>query len=580
MVYEFERIREKTGIDKLDKQQRKKLFQEFITHGGEIIDEKNKPGSEIIRGSQLSGPRQLKSPSRPEEAPRKSRTIPKKATVKRIIITPQSSDAEKAAQKQADIKKKKTKISDLTRIYTKGLLLNVFTFGGKKFAGKFIKSLNKEVKDSFINLDISLGSILKGNYSIREDINRLSVGENSIYYEMLFRISALYDEKEFNSIAAIISNRTIPKSAYVELFKHYFKRMYILGQYKDVCKFYISKSIDIQGKRKKIDQDIIPTVKNQLKKDLDYILGEFLEKFHIILCKLNRTYYPLYSQELDDFLEITEKDKIGYITRIEKKNREEELKKRQAELKRMQSEAERKDGEIKIPKHVMRGFQLIEKEVTMYEEVLQMRGDTALRGMNKDDKMYKSIVLFNIFEDQYSFILTTSKIAFNIDYKDQKKVDIKKDLNHAYFMMSETREDVKNYIDIVSEIKKTGENLRLTSYQKSSLLDSLSKKQPVSSGKCRRKIADVMKGIERTLSVVISDYNSANRLLQNPDDHIYFDKSIDGVKILHGKKNIEAVLEAFLFAATVAFMLNYGDLSGSGLLIEKNETDREYSQAQ
>jgi hypothetical protein len=218
MANEFDRIKEKTGIDKLDKQQRKKLFQEFITHGGEIINEKNKPDGKIIRGSLLSGPRQLKSPSRPEEAPRKSGTIPKKAAVKRIIKTSQSSDAGKAAQKQAGVKKKKTKISDLTRIYTKGLLLNVFTFGGKKFAGKFIKSLNKEVKDSFINLDISLGSILKGNYSIREDINRLSVGENSMYYEMLFRISALYDEKDFNSITAIISNRTIPKSAYIELF--------------------------------------------------------------------------------------------------------------------------------------------------------------------------------------------------------------------------------------------------------------------------------------------------------------------------------------------------------------------------
>lgn len=83
MANEFDRIKEKTGIDKLDKQQRKKLFQEFITHGGEVIDEKNKWDGKIIRGSQPSGPRQLKSPSRPEEAPRTSRTIPKKSYCKK-----------------------------------------------------------------------------------------------------------------------------------------------------------------------------------------------------------------------------------------------------------------------------------------------------------------------------------------------------------------------------------------------------------------------------------------------------------------------------------------------------------------
>ena len=82
----------------------------------------------------------------------------------------------------------------------------------------------------------------------------------------------------------------------------------------------------------------------------------------------------------------------------------------------------------------------------------------------------------------------------------------------------------------------------------------------------------MMKTIENTLSIVISDFNSSNRLLQNPDAVLRFDKEIDGEKILNGKKMIEAIIEAFLFASSFAFLLNFGDLSGSGIYIESDES--------
>jgi len=152
--------------------------------------------------------------------------------------------------------------------------------------------------------------------------------------------------------------------------------------------------------------------------------------------------------------------------------------------------------------------------------------------------------------------------------------------------MSETREDIKNYLEIANEIRKTRSNLRLSSHQKSSLLDTHSKKQSVLSGKCRNKLSGVMKEIESTLSIVISDYNSSKQILQNPDEHLYFDENIDGEKRLQGKKNIEAILETFLFAATFTFLVTYGELSGIGLQVEENEvteknkTDREHSSDQ
>jgi hypothetical protein len=491
-----------------------------------------------------------------------------------------------STRKKADKKKNKFTISDRARTFSKGILLKIFTFGGKKFSKKFIKFLDKQIKDSMINLNITVGSILHGNFSIKEDIDRLSLGDNAVYYELLVRLSAIYDEQEFNKILKLISNRNIPHTAHIELLKGFYKRMYILGQYRDMCKLYIEKSIDIQSKRKKIDASIAPNVKSQLKKDVDLILGDFLDKIHILLCKMDRTFYPPYSQKLDDFLAISEQDKIGYISRLEKKKREDELKKQQTERRRARQEALRKDEEIKIPKHVKRGFPLLEKEIAKYEKSLDDNPGNPLLVLDKKDKMYRCIELFNIFDDQYSFILTTSKINYNIEFRDQKKIDIKAELSHIYFIMSESREDIKNYLEIATEIRKTKNNLRLSSHQKSTLMETHSKKQSILSGKCRNKLSEVMKEIEGTLSIVISDYNSAKQIIQNPDEHLYFDENIDGVKRLQGKKHIEAILETFLFAATFAFLVAYGDLSGIGLQVEeiddteKNKTDQGSSSTQ
>jgi hypothetical protein len=69
--------------------------------------------------------------------------------------------------------------------------------------------------------------------------------------------------------------------------------------------------------------------------------------------------------------------------------------------------------------------------------------------------------------------------------------------------------------------------------------------------------------------VVIGDYNASKRLLQNPEEELFFDKSIDGDKKLHGKKTIEAIVEAFLYASAFCFLLRYGELSGSGVRVEQ-----------
>jgi hypothetical protein len=383
--------------------------------------------------------------------------------------------------------------------------------------------VHKQIKESLLDLKVTIDSFLYGENTIKKEILRLSTAENSTFYEFLIRMGELYNEEEFTLILNAIAVRTIPKKESIDVFKSFFKRMYIIGQYSDLCKLYMDKSLDLQTKKKLLNAEMVPSMRMQLKKDINSILTDLLLRIHIIMCKIDRTYYPLFSQKLDDFLEMTEMDRIGYITEKERKSRLEELKQQKKYLMQQRFYERGFDKEeVKVPKHVERGFELLNSVLDGLEKQREQNEHNPVFLLDQKDKMFKSIVFFEDFDDQYSFILTTSKISFNIDYREQKKIDVKRDLSNAYLLFSEAREEV-------------------------------------------------MKTIENSLSVVISDYNHTKRILQNSDGVLLFDTHIDGMKRLHGKKIIEAIIESFLYASSFAFLLNYGELAGSGLFIESED---------
>ncbi len=558
MDREVDKTRERIGFGKLDDDQRKKLFKTFVDHGGKVADTKKRIATTAKRKPQVI-PKKIKETPEPQKIQGKEAFKPKRPS---IPVAPKAS--EEVIKKEA----KKAKIFDLVKIYIKGQVLKVFTLSGNQFKDTFMNSLKKQTEECFKDLDNSISKMLKDESSIKGEILLLSEGQEKTFYEFIVRMKAFYNENEFIEILRVVSEKRIPDISHKELFKKFFKRIYILGQYPNTCKKYLFKAVDIQDKYKKIQRDIVPKMKKRLKKAIDIILVDSLMKLHIILCKMEKSYYPLYSQMLDDFLEITEKDKIGYITQMEKKRKIEESKKGR---ERLATSLEKEKEEIKVPKHIERGFPIINKAVEKFEKVHANDEHSPIALIENIDKMYRTFILLDTFDREYSFILTGGKITFNIEYMEQEKVDIKEDLSHAYLLFTEAQGEVRDYLETVKEIRKTENDIRLTSYQKSAAIEKLSEKSTDLSNKSRRKTAEVMKTIESILQTVIKDYNGDRILVQNYDKVLSFDKNIDGEKILDGKRTIEAIIETFLFSSTFAFILKFGELSGSGIFIEPTD---------
>ena len=544
MIRDIDKTREKTGIDKLSMQERNELFRQFVEHGGRIkYYGCNSPDTGNVSQCRLIDLKksQSKLHSIGTQTHRSSENkLYQKGIAGNIRIHEQV---------------KKNRIADLLILVFKGLTLKVTTLSGGKIAHGFIRDFHENIRWYFEEITVTLNSILDGEPTVVDQIKVMSKGVNSIFYEVLVRLTELYDEKEFTKIAVMMSRRKIPPEIYMKSFKGFFKKLYILAQFKNVCKIYVKKAVSLKGVNNNITRHVIFSVNNQLNKDMDVLFNDFLKKFHIIICKMAHAYYPLFSQELNDFLDISEEDRLGYITRMEKRKRKEEYYNKIVSIK-MAKKAEKK--EFKIPDHIKKEIPVVESIIKKYERDHQYDLNCPIRVLSRDDLMYNTVVLLDIFDMQYSFLLSSSKTYYNIDYRDRKKVNIKEELNHSYLLFNEAWEEVKGYVDTVKELKGVQKDGRLTSYQRSVLIDTLVRKRSVSKRNTIVRVTEVMKTIEDVLATVILDYDSDKRLLQNPEEILSFDSKIDKNKSSDGKRVIEAITEAYLFSAVFPFLTGRG----------------------
>jgi hypothetical protein len=564
---DIEMTKLRVGVGELDQKERKRLLNQFIAHGGKVLRGdaasadtshgiaswhagKGGKAGISLRGSARGGV--LRTYRKAERG-----AVKTGATAERSAETPSA-----PAVSHRILVAENPRFTDLLRIRLDGMRRKVFAFGGNRLNEKFVRIVRAEMGERLKELHLALGSILQGEVSVINEIRKVSTGENSTFYEVLLRLDALYDEKEFGAIQRAVSSRRVPEKTALPLLQRFFKKIYILSEFRPVCKMCALKAVRIQGRDGKIHPEALLALEDQLSLAVDFILEECCPKFHLLLCKMARRYIPLHTRELDEFLGVTREDVLGYITLMLKKQRIEELRKLRAMTGEPRPAADRADPTAGAPPaspaispHIESGLSLIRTSLERYELVYGSDPSNQIIPLGENDPLYKPLMLLDVFDREYSFILTTGKISFNIDYREQKRINVKEELGYAYLLLNETWEEAKTYFDTVKEMRESSGSVRLTPYQKFLEEKTLERKRSIAGKRLKGRIKEVMRAIERVLDIVIADYNSSGRLIQNPDEVLHFDTNIDGEKTVHGKKVIEAVMEAFQFAATVQFLI-------------------------
>jgi hypothetical protein len=548
-----ERTRERVGIHGLDDTERRELLKRFVAHGGKVLGEEEKRSKgEILRRSKGAGISGWFGAGR--------RGGHEASSAASAAYTARGG-ADFSAGPFSNVTK--SFLPDRILVQLKGFKRGIFTFGGRRLDDGFVRSIKTEMRERLKETHLAMCSILNGEVNLNNELLRMSTGKNSTFYEVLLRLNGLYDEEELGGIIRAISSRGgkpyrgIPPPSTLPLFKGFFRKLYVLSQYRPLCGMCAIKAIEIQGRYAGMSGEAVRALKTRVARNVDYLLDEICVKIHLLLCKIAKGYYPCFSPELDDFLGITEDDLLGSITRMMKRRRMEGT--RVAVKPKPPWEDEKGPA---VPPQAEGGLPVVRRAIERYEESRRNGADDPIRLLGRGDSLYAGFLLLEIFDKEYSFILTTGKISFNIDYKDQKKINVKGDLGYAYLLLSEFWEEAKNYLDVVREAREISADLRLTPYRKFVSEKALERKRSLAGRSVKKKVLEVLKAIEGILEIVIADYNANGRLLQNPDEVLEFDRNIDGEKSVSGKRVIEAITEAYLFCAAAPFFVQCGELGG------------------
>jgi hypothetical protein len=184
---------------------------------------------------------------------------------------------------------------------------------------------------------------------------------------------------------------------------------------------------------------------------------------------------------------------------------------------------------------------------------------------NPADKAIITYALFKKFDDEFSIILTTNKIKYNIQFTDAGKIDYKNRLTDCYNELRKVTESFEEYMHVLQtyeriRAEKPISNAQYIEYTKR--LTQLEKKKKVESKNMRMTTKAIMDKIAAELDVLIHDMDEDNKIIENPQDFLEFDVNVESIHMLQDKKVYEAIHLAYFYACALSYRLSEGDLAG------------------
>jgi hypothetical protein len=189
------------------------------------------------------------------------------------------------------------------------------------------------------------------------------------------------------------------------------------------------------------------------------------------------------------------------------------------------------------------------------------------------DKVFLSYLLFKYFEEEYSFVLTTSKIKIKNAYLEGSKLDYRQIMNDTAMSSQSVLDIIKRYIQETREYKKAvSEETKAISYVEQAKRISLIEGRRGAAGRqVRVLIKDFMQKVSEILKILVEDMSSASRVVDNKDEIIRFDIATEQKRRMNGKPISECITEAYSYSLALADRIENGDLYGG--VIEMTDGD-------
>lgn len=567
-----DKTKENIGVENLDDLTKKDLFDKFVSAGGEVIKEKRRQGFTDFDREKQKKHREIIDAKREKlkaKSPEPSKRKPTQSTAKTSKRAPQ-------IKKSSGIARFFERLIIKVRLYFMG----VTDFSGTFFKTKFINRFTIEYSPSLMEMQIMYLDTFKKNHQMANLILDRLDKIKLIYFELLEKIATIYDRGMINKIVGEYKTTMDSQRKVLEIKEPLmiiFKKLYILHKYQESILFAYEKSINLQAQIEKEKSSLYSSKRKKAKNSIYILFNKLFPALYWLFCNYQGRIIHLTDPAIEKILNITDDDKIGKrVTPTKPKDTQEEE----------STEEKAETEEAKLPDNIKKGIELMYKlDLSRLRE--EYDKEQIFMNVKENDKILITYLLFQEFDQEYSFILTTNKIKYRAIFTPSGKIDHRLILSDLYNEQRKCIEAFKEYTVKLasyekSKLDKPINNAQYIEYTKK--LTSLEKEKKSLGRNTRMIVKAFMDKVSDEFKKLIDDMESDQKIVENPQEELTFNTEIEGNRKLNKLKIYEAINNAYYYASALAYRLGTeGDLSGDLEFREGEETltdERDTSQSQ
>jgi hypothetical protein len=557
-------IKRKLNIDNLEDNERKKLFQEFIDHGGKA-QEMEEEEKRIKRAR--------------AHYQHKTGTATSSRTGRRTPSRPAGTSAGAAGARQSVTHRTLSSRDEVIKHSQQGwmqrILINLYAFmnrvtnfSGTFYNNKFISMTTLEFLETILDLQRIAIIIIESKSFQNFDVRYYFFKRYPIYYEILLRLKRLKIKEVIDSIRE--KEKTSPhfkmnvndiEKEVIEIFK----TLYIFFPYKKYISEAYREGFRILEKKEKMASTVINTYMGKVRRSILFIFDKYMLRVFYAFLKVTGMNFKINSREIPVFLELTDKDRIGGLQPDLQKDFEREKEDKTVEEKTGEEKTEEErlretEEELTLPDEIQRGMEII-NDINF--DVFGTDKDSPFYYYDKKDKIYRIAAILEFFEKEYSFLMTGTKVKYYMEHHEGIKFDPKKEMNEEYVEINSIMDTIREYSNQVKEILDTEDNTNIPAMQKHNLIHKATIQKSKISMSLRAKLSNTIRKIKETLEKIRSDYK---KFLADPNQKLSF-TDMDGRKKLSGKTPVEALDEFYDFISAFHYTLTKGRLGGAGNVV-------------
>lgn len=573
---DIDKTRDRLKLDDIEEDDRRDLFNKFVGAGGEVLYDRKKT-SQNTANSQVKKNNSVSSnvSSHSDIKSKKEPPFTNKQIAHETIEKPKTNENEIAST----VKKKKPLFYN-TKLWFGAFSSGVITLFGDKIHPKFLNFIDRNVISALLEMDTLILNALNPmgindtDAKNKRDKVIARFAEELEDVELLERIKDQYDEKIYKNLLRPYKDLgySVIATNYVNELKSMFRPLYVLHLYVSRIKSVGEKAMLSYAAVDNMSKGIVNSRISAFKRAVDLIYLKYYPKLLILLQYASKEKLETID-DFNNFLDIKDVDILGYYTKLKLANQK--LYESKVEEAKENIGKKDKEEEEKLSKIETIGVKLIEKCVSFKKSDNNIEYETdPFYKVAENDKIYRINILIDFLDREYSILFVSNKVKYNLVYDNLVRTDYKTDFNNIFLSLSDINSRFNEYSEICKSILKIEQDEAMRFEQRVSMLSERNGQRVYIAKNLKSTVISIISPFKKKLDKLLLDKEERERIIGNPNDILTFFTDIGNHrKRVQGYNVLKALTEAYYFVSGFNYLINEGELSGAGLLIEREELE-------